>query len=199
MITAGDNARRINVAIREFREIVGRGVEVILREAPEMRLVDRLSDLLVPAADSNPLVIVFDADRASSRGMQELADSGGQAVGLVGLRGRGRTSVHVRRDEPAQLLSKDASAAELIVAVQFAAGWHEDGVGDTGKPPDVARLTPRERQVFRLIAAGETHSEIAERLHITVETARSHTASIRRKLDASSNRELREIHTRVSK
>jgi DNA-binding NarL/FixJ family response regulator len=48
------------------------------------------------------------------------------------------------------------------------------------------RLTPREREVLQALADGRSNREIAERLHITVETQRTHMVNILGKLDAHS-------------
>ncbi len=47
-----------------------------------------------------------------------------------------------------------------------------------------AALSPRERQVLRLVAAGESNGEIAGRLGITVNTVERHVANLYRKIDA---------------
>ena len=48
------------------------------------------------------------------------------------------------------------------------------------------RLTPREREVLQALADGKSNREIAEKLHITVETQRTHMVNILGKLDAHS-------------
>lgn len=48
--------------------------------------------------------------------------------------------------------------------------------------PGLEELTPRERDVLRLMAEGHTNDEIATRLFITPKTARNHTTSILQKL-----------------
>jgi len=48
-------------------------------------------------------------------------------------------------------------------------------------PPDP--LTPREREVLRLVAEGKSTREVAEVLGISVKTAESHRTHILRKLD----------------
>jgi DNA-binding NarL/FixJ family response regulator len=48
------------------------------------------------------------------------------------------------------------------------------------------RLTPREREVLQALADGRSNREIAERLHITVETQRTHMVNILGKLGAHS-------------
>ncbi|MBI3988341.1 MAG: PAS domain-containing protein [candidate division NC10 bacterium] len=49
-------------------------------------------------------------------------------------------------------------------------------------PSPLRSLTPRERDVLRLIAKGETAKEIADTLHISTATARNHTQRILGKL-----------------
>jgi DNA-binding NarL/FixJ family response regulator len=53
-----------------------------------------------------------------------------------------------------------------------------------------ALLTPRERDVARLIAAGASNAEIARALHVGFETAKSHTRAILAKLGVTSRREV---------
>ncbi|NLY10203.1 MAG: response regulator transcription factor [Firmicutes bacterium] len=45
-------------------------------------------------------------------------------------------------------------------------------------------LTPREREVLKLIAKGMTNSEIAETLFISKHTVKNHVSNIYRKLGA---------------
>ncbi|MGE4424879.1 MAG: LuxR C-terminal-related transcriptional regulator [Solirubrobacteraceae bacterium] len=59
----------------------------------------------------------------------------------------------------------------------------ERDLAPTGTP--LARLTRRELEVLRLVAAGATNAQVASRLVITVGTAKSHMARILRKLGAS--------------
>jgi DNA-binding NarL/FixJ family response regulator len=51
-------------------------------------------------------------------------------------------------------------------------------------------LTPREREVSRLVAEGRTNKQIAQRLAITAITVRHHLTSIFRKLAISNRFEL---------
>ncbi len=54
--------------------------------------------------------------------------------------------------------------------------------------PELDQLTPREREVLRLIARGYTYKEIARELYISVKTVESHVSSVLRKLQLSSAR-----------
>ena len=79
------------------------------------------------------------------------------------------------------LCSGDAIVGVLILA--FAAR----------RPPSVGldpqpRLTPRQREILNLIAAGLSTSEMAEKLSISTETVRNHLRSVFTELD---------VHTRL--
>jgi DNA-binding NarL/FixJ family response regulator len=55
-----------------------------------------------------------------------------------------------------------------------------------GAPPfRLPQLSPREEEVLRLLATGETNRQIAKRLFVAEETVKSHVASIFRKLEVS--------------
>jgi DNA-binding NarL/FixJ family response regulator len=54
----------------------------------------------------------------------------------------------------------------------------------TADTPPPGTLTPREAEVLRLIAAGDSNAEIAHRLGITVNTVERHAANLYRKIDA---------------
>ena len=56
----------------------------------------------------------------------------------------------------------------------------------TARPhPKLAELSPREEEVLRLLATGETNRQIAKRLFVADETVKSHVAAIFRKLEVS--------------
>jgi DNA-binding NarL/FixJ family response regulator len=56
--------------------------------------------------------------------------------------------------------------------------------------PELDALTPRERDVLRLIARGYTYREIAKELFISVKTVESHVSSVLRKLQLSTRHQL---------
>jgi len=56
--------------------------------------------------------------------------------------------------------------------------------------PELDHLTPREREVLRLIARGYTYKEIARELFISAKTVESHVSSVLRKLQLSTRHQL---------
>ena len=68
----------------------------------------------------------------------------------------------------------------------FATAGPSAGGGD----PELDQLTPREREVLRLIARGYAYKEVARRLSLSVKTIETHVSSVLRKLQLSSRHEL---------
>jgi DNA-binding NarL/FixJ family response regulator len=56
--------------------------------------------------------------------------------------------------------------------------------------PELDQLTPREREVLRLLARGYLYKEIALRLNISAKTVEAHVSSVLRKLQLSNRHEL---------
>jgi NarL family two-component system response regulator YdfI len=98
------------------------------------------------------------------------------------------------------VLPRDASAAEILAAVDAAASGlavvdPRDLEGLLAGTPGAAVaaeapvLTPREIEVLRMMAEGAANKAIAWKLHISEHTAKFHVASILNKLNASTRAE----------
>ena len=86
----------------------------------------------------------------------------------------------VRRLHAGETLLPLTEVVELLrVAARDREREHEDSHA-------IARLTPREREVLRLLAEGLDSQGIADRLHITIRTERNHVANILAKLGVHS-------------
>ena len=60
----------------------------------------------------------------------------------------------------------------------------------TSADPELDQLSPREREVLRLLARGYRYKEIASKLSISIKTVESHVSAVLRKLQLSSRHEL---------
>ncbi len=100
-------------------------------------------------------------------------------------------------------LLKETASTELVDAVRKVAGgedylqpslgaalakWREAPGRVHARAID--DLTPREREVLRLIALGHTNAEIATMLYVSVRTVENHRASVLRKLGLRTRAEL---------
>jgi len=101
-------------------------------------------------------------------------------------------------------LSKDSEPTELTLALESVhrgnmflsprvAGSvvHRQG-GDSGTTTKgrLESLTPREREVFQLLAVGKSNKEVAQMLDMSLGTAKKHRENLQRKLDCHSAAEL---------
>ena len=105
-------------------------------------------------------------------------------------------------------LSKDSDPAELALAIE-SVGRDEMFLSPKvagvlvhrtrrGRVPDatavgqsrIESLTPREREVFQLLALGRSNKEVAKTLSMSVGTAKKHRENLQRKLDCHSAAEL---------
>ena len=102
-------------------------------------------------------------------------------------------------------VTKTITAPDLVAAIRRVndgdavfsprlAGFVLDAFADTlpagSVDPEIDQLTPREREVLRLIARGYAYKEAARELHISVKTVETHVSSVLRKLQLSSRYEL---------
>ncbi|SHK95505.1 response regulator [Actinacidiphila paucisporea] len=67
---------------------------------------------------------------------------------------------------------------------QYAEPNAEPGTADSAREAAVGTLTDREREVLRLLAAGEPNAGIADQLRISVGTVKDHVRAVLRKLGA---------------
>jgi DNA-binding NarL/FixJ family response regulator len=103
-------------------------------------------------------------------------------------------AVRVKREGAAGYISKSDPPEQLLDAVRrVAAGLpltSEASVRPRDRAPSEAlapheRLTPREHQVFTLIARGRSVTEVAAELNVAVSTVSNHVMNIKDKLGAS--------------
>jgi DNA-binding NarL/FixJ family response regulator len=103
-------------------------------------------------------------------------------------------------------VTKTISGAELAAAIRRVAdgdavfsprlaGFVLDAFAGSAPPagaldPELDALTPREREVLRLIARGYSYREIARQLFISGKTVESHVSAVLRKLQLSNRYEL---------
>lgn len=101
-------------------------------------------------------------------------------------------------------VTKTISPADLVDAIARVhdgdavfsprlAGFVLDAFAGDAPPatdPELEQLTPREREVLRLIARGYAYKEVARELEISVKTVETHVSSVLRKLQLSSRHQL---------
>jgi len=159
-----------------------------------------------PLAADSPWRRLLDAQVAEAEGRSDQAAAGYAAaaegllatdVELAGARG----TAHVGAARTLIALGRLAEAREYAErAAEILARWRGwrveelDAVrrrlGLGGELPGPEALTPREREVVGLLAAGLTNSQLADRLYISPRTAAVHVSNILAKLGMSSRTEV---------
>jgi DNA-binding NarL/FixJ family response regulator len=84
----------------------------------------------------------------------------------------------------------DAVFSPRLAGFVLDAFAHGSAAPAAGLDPELDQLSPREREVLRLIARGYTYKEVARDLSISAKTVESHVSSVLRKLQLSSRHEL---------
>jgi DNA-binding NarL/FixJ family response regulator len=144
----------------------GGGVEVIRRVA-ERRPAQRFLALSVSDAAEDVIAII----RAGARGYVTKSISGPELADAIG-----------------RVRDGDAVFSPRLAGFVLDAFHGEITEGEVD--PELDQLTPREREVLRLIARGYLYKEIAVRLSISPKTVEAHVGAVLRKLQLSSRHEL---------
>jgi DNA-binding NarL/FixJ family response regulator len=164
--------RRPDVVLLDVHMPGGGGravIEAVLARAPAVRF------LALSVSDAAEDVI--DVIRAGARGYVTKTISGPELADAI------------RRVASGDAVFSPRLAGFVLDA--FAAGtMAPPGAAEPSFDPELDQLTPREREVLRLIARGYAYKEIAGQLQISVKTVESHVSAVLRKLQLSSRYQL---------
>ncbi|MGA2163235.1 MAG: LuxR C-terminal-related transcriptional regulator [Solirubrobacteraceae bacterium] len=200
MVSAKDT-KLITIALGQLGTLVGRGLIDVLREDESLRLIGRDLDraaLERVLAEQNPDVAILDEGSVTEPSLLPELLAAQPEIGLVVMAHLpGRVYAGRLLAAGATCLSKDASAADIRATVRHAAEGRRhmitlavdprDGCGAVG---ETARLTPRQAEVLQYMCLGQAYPTIAYALGISVETVRTHSLHVRRKLGVARKSEL---------
>jgi two-component system, NarL family, response regulator NreC len=200
---ASDGGDTISIILADDHEIVRDGLKRIVEAEGDMEVVGEAGDAENARRRTSglkPSVLVLDLNMpgepslASIPSMQEA--SPGTAVVVLTMQDDPAFAREAFRQGAKAFVVKHAAGSELVDAIRAAAK------GDTYINPVLGArlaaepegppggLTPREIEVLRLVAAGHTNPEIAEKLVISIRTVETHRAAIHRKLNTNSRAEV---------
>ena len=203
---------QIRVLVVDDHTIVREGVRMLLSAQPGIEVIGEAANGLEAVhktRELKPDVVVMDIAMPGMSGLEatEVIKQSNPEVQVLAL------TVHESEEYFFRLLSaggsgyvlKGAGSADLISAVQAVAR------GDVFLSPTVAKklvgdyltrvrsgeeqdsyggLTPREQEVLKLLAEGNTAREIADQLVLSISTVQTHRSHIMRKLDLHNRAEL---------
>ncbi len=120
-----------------------------------------------------------------------VSDAPEDVIAMIRAGARGYVTKSIQPEELAEAVRRVA-VGDAVFSPRLA-GFVLDAFAGTPVEVDDAdlnQLTPREREVLRLIARGYAYKQVARRLEISVKTVESHVSSVLRKLQLSSRHEL---------
>jgi DNA-binding NarL/FixJ family response regulator len=122
-----------------------------------------------------------------------VSDAAEDVIGVIRAGARGYVTKTISADDLANAVVR-VQDGDAVFSPRLAGFVLDAFAGDvrpgTALDPELDLLTPREREVLRLIARGYTYKEIARRLVVSVKTVETHVSSVLRKLQLSSRHEL---------
>lgn len=197
-----EHAMTIRIVLAEDHALVRAGICALLRQLPDMEVVGEAGDgraALAMIEALQPDVVLLDIGMPEMNGLDVAAHVARQFPQVR----RIMLSMHANEEYVWQALQagasgyllKDAGTAELELAIRAVMR------GDTYLSPAVSRhvvagyirrvggereeadaLTPRQREILQLIAAGRSTKEIARALSISVKTVETHRAQLMERL-----------------
>lgn len=196
------------VIIADDHQIVAAGLKGLLE--PEFEVVAVVEDgraLLEAAASLQPDVVVADIGMPHVNGIEATARLAREQPGIkVVILTMHREEAYARRalaSGASGYVLKVAAPAELVLAIRAALagktfvspelaadlmGGRRQRPADSDDPVDA--LTPRQREILQLLAAGKTAKEIGALLGISTRTVESHKYEIMRATGVSTSAEL---------
>jgi DNA-binding NarL/FixJ family response regulator len=213
-----DLATRVRVYLVDDQSIIRAALRSFLGARPDIEVVGDCGDpraALKAIQDLRPDVVVLDITMPGLSGLDLLpqvrkALPRSKVVMLT--HHEGENFVQQALESGAEgYLSKDSDPSELALAIlavqrgdpyvspRVAAGLVRglrsgDGARRGGSRLD--ELTPREREVFQLLALGKSNKEVAAALDISLGTAKKHRENLQRKLACGSAAELARLAIR---
>ncbi|KAA5833525.1 response regulator transcription factor [Saccharopolyspora hirsuta] len=216
LIVTGEDTtapHRVRVFLVDDHALFRTGVRAELAAAEQVEVVGEagsVAEAVAGIAHYKPEVVLLDVHMPDGGGAEVLRQVRGQQPDVVFLAlsvsDAAEDVIAVIRGGARGYVTKTISGRELADAIvrvragdavfsprlagfvldAFSEGPNSAPVGD----PELDLLTPREREVLRLLARGYAYKEIASELFISVKTVETHVSSVLRKTQLSNRYEL---------
>ena len=170
---------------------VDEAIAVIHHVRPEVVLLD----VHLPGGGGRAVLDACTPDLPDVRFLAlSVSDAADDVIGVVRGGARGYVTKAISADDLVDAIRRvadgDAVFSPRLAGFVLDAFASEGHLGEAEVDPELNQLTPRERQVLRLIARGYAYRDVATELAISIKTVESHVSSVLRKLQLSSRYEL---------
>jgi DNA-binding NarL/FixJ family response regulator len=164
-------------------------VEAIRRHRPDVVLLD----VHMPDGGGLAVLEAIGSDLPDTRFLAlSVSDAAEDVIAVIRAGARGYVTKTISADDLADAVRRVADG-DVVFSPRLA-GFVLDAFRDSPVTPSVDaeldQLTPREREVMRLLARGYAYKEIASELFISIKTVETHASNVLRKLQLSSRHQL---------
>jgi DNA-binding NarL/FixJ family response regulator len=167
---------------------VGAAIEMIREREPDVVLVD----VHMPGGGGAYVIAEVLRTNPDVRFLAlSVSDAPEDVIATIRAGARGYVTKTISPDELVDAIER-VRAGDAVFSPRLA-GFVLDAFASAAPPatdPELEQLTPREREVLRLIARGYAYKEVARDLGISVKTVETHVSSVLRKLQLSSRHQL---------
>jgi DNA-binding NarL/FixJ family response regulator len=199
----------INLFLVDDHKLFLTGVETELSEQfPIVGTAGDVDDAIAGIRKTEPTVVLVDVHMPGGGGVTvinnvlethpdtrflalSVSDSPEDVIAMIRAGARGYVTKSISPTELADAVKRVADG-DAVFSPRLA-GFVLDAFGgaiSTVSDPELDQLTPREREVLRLIARGLAYKQVARKLSISIKTVETHVSSVLRKLQLSSRHEL---------
>jgi len=170
-------------------EDVDAAVAAILADPPDVVLLD----VHMPGGGGTEVVRrVLERGTVTAFLALSVSDAAEDVIGVIRAGARGYVTKTITGPELVDAIQRVAGG-DAVFSPRLAGFVLDAFAGAIDMPAidsDLDRLSPREREVMRLIARGYAYKEVAKELFISVKTVETHVSHVLRKLQLSSRHEL---------
>lgn len=181
-------------------EIVGEAdeveaaIELIRQRVPDVVLLD----VHMPEGGGRAVIDAVARTHPDIRFLAlSVSDAAEDVIGVIRAGARGYVTKTISGPELSSAITRvaegDAVFSPRLAGFVLDAFAADPGVARGTTPvfdAELDQLTPREREVLRLIARGYTYKEVARELSISAKTVESHVSAVLRKLQLSNRHQL---------
>lgn len=198
----------INILIADDHSVVRRGIKQILSEEPDMQVLGEASnsdEILSQLYDKEWSLLILDITMPGKSGLDSLIEIKQRKpelkVLVLSMHPDEEIAVRSLKTGADGYLNKESAPDELIKAIRkivsggkYISNSLAESIilsinKESGKPAH-EELSEREFQVLCLIASGNSLTQIAERLSLSIKTISTYRSRILEKMDLNSNVEL---------